>query len=285
MMVFEITDIDFLHGWGRTPDNPGWYRSSGNQLAAGLGVAVHIPAMPNTDTPEPGAWVDRIEATVNSPDCRSNDPRNHLFICHSLGSQALNLWVHWRTLQAAENFAEFRVGGIIHAAANITDVGFAEITCFFNSPSSTNALKRCTDNTAIVYGNRDQYVPSRQAELLALALNPHSSTYGIPLLPLPQAHLSGPHEDIAACDNLPFMVELATLMIKTPEELKAQYARIWPFLGSAIRARRPREPYPYVEFQGGVLTAIDPNIEEHIRLGRKDASAITMQEPGEPEGD
>ena len=73
--------VFIIHGWDDGPEST-WFPWLEEQLE-GKGFEVIVPAMPNTEEPEIGAWVGHLAKTVGEPDT------NDIFVGHSIGCQTI----------------------------------------------------------------------------------------------------------------------------------------------------------------------------------------------------
>lgn len=73
--------VFIIHKWMGTPSSD-WYRWLGSELEK-RGMAVTVPAMPNTNDPKIGEWISCLRSEVGEPD---NDT---YLVGHSMGCQAI----------------------------------------------------------------------------------------------------------------------------------------------------------------------------------------------------
>ena len=73
--------VFIVHGWGGTPEKE-WLPWAAEALRT-QGYEVYVPAMPNTEDPEIGAWVAKLAELVGAPDAET------YFIGHSIGCQTI----------------------------------------------------------------------------------------------------------------------------------------------------------------------------------------------------
>ncbi len=73
--------VYIIHAWGENPESC-WYPWLKKELEA-RGFDVHVPTMPNTDTPTIQTWVETLHQLVPSPD------ENIYFVGHSIGCQTI----------------------------------------------------------------------------------------------------------------------------------------------------------------------------------------------------
>ncbi len=105
--------VFIIHGWGATPEN-GWYIPLAKKLMAD-GFEVSVPAMPNTEDPQPQEWVDHLKEIVGIP------TPNDYFIGHSLGPTAIMLWMEQLPAQAKIGGALFVGGGFTYKPENMPE--------------------------------------------------------------------------------------------------------------------------------------------------------------------
>lgn len=74
------------HCWQGSP-TAGWYPSLARELGDSFGINVSVPAMPDSDDPDPGAWQVALEHAIGS------DPGPLVLVGHSLGALAVLRWL------------------------------------------------------------------------------------------------------------------------------------------------------------------------------------------------
>ena len=97
--------VFIIHGWDGTPEH-GWYPWMKKQLED-KGFHVHLPAMPETEHPKIGAWVNKIIELV----AEANE--DTYFIGHSIGCQTI-----LRYLQTLPEGT--KIGGAVLVAGFVT---------------------------------------------------------------------------------------------------------------------------------------------------------------------
>lgn len=90
--------VFIIHGWEGSPDEPmhKWLKKELEEN----GLEVHVPAMPDPETPRIPDWLDKISEVVGEPD------ENTYLVWHSIGCQAV-----LRYLEALPT--ETRIGGAV----------------------------------------------------------------------------------------------------------------------------------------------------------------------------
>lgn len=74
------------HCWQGSPAD-GWYPSLARELRDGFGIDVAVPALPDSDDPDPRAWQDALDDAIGS------DPGPLVLVGHSLGALAVLRWL------------------------------------------------------------------------------------------------------------------------------------------------------------------------------------------------
>lgn len=166
-----------IHGWEQSPDS-NWLPWLKTKLEA-EGFDVKVPAMPDSDHPRMGAWVDCLAAAVGTPD------EDCCFVGHSLGCITI--------LRYLEGLKEGEVGGAVLVSGFPESLGIGEIDNFFETPVNWAAVSlRCRRFIAITSDN-DPYVPLRQGEILrdmlgARLVVKHQGHFSNGLAELPDAY-------------------------------------------------------------------------------------------------
>lgn len=151
--------VFIVHCWDGTPED-NWYPWLKAELEK-RGFEVHVPEMPDTETPTIDAWVPFLKQQVGTVD------ENTFFIGHSVGCQTI-----LRYLQT-----ENKVGGILFVAGwfnlipeVIKEEGAEEIAKpWIETPIDTEKLKE--NQITIIFSDNDPYVPQSDAKLFEEKLN------------------------------------------------------------------------------------------------------------------
>ncbi len=171
-LAVPITEARIICGWTLNAETTPWYTDTADYLEAEYGVATEVVALPNPDRPKLAEAVTCVKESVRNPE-------STLFIAHSLGFTSM---VNYVVREWASNPKEFRIGGLVSVAGNLTPVGFDEIYDHFipQSPRSRRAAVQLmrylhiTDHAAqtfgLLYGQHDQFVSMGHADLISMIL-------------------------------------------------------------------------------------------------------------------
>lgn len=152
-----MSRVFLIHGYGGWPEEA-WRPWLKTELEK-VGHEVHVPAMPDTDHPRVGPWVDAIRDLVGEP--RPDDA----FVGHSLGCIATIRYLE--TLLPGQT-----IGRAIFVAGFYEDLGddYAEIRSFLDDPVDWDAVKRACPAFSVVHSEDDDAVPVWCARNLAVKL-------------------------------------------------------------------------------------------------------------------
>jgi predicted alpha/beta hydrolase family esterase len=172
-----------LHGLGgNSPEH--WQDHLYNRLIAEE-CRAYYPEMPNPFEPQLDAWLERLQAELDTIASDWDDEAQITVLAHSLGATA---WMHFAAanVRAPLPIAE-RVLLIapphIDRAAPPSDVP-ASVVGFFPPPLDPAGIKAVASNTALIVGDNDDYVTVEQA-------GEYAANLGIPLYVLAGAgHIS-----------------------------------------------------------------------------------------------
>jgi uncharacterized protein len=142
--------IVLVHGWGGNPSS-GWFSWLSNELE-GAGFTVVAPQLPDTDNPEPNAWVEALGRVVGE------STEDTYFIGHSLGCQTI-------MRHLAHNKVGTVAGGAIFVAGFFDQLTGLEINekliwdkwrmAKFDVEKTRASLKR----SVAIFSDDDTYVP------------------------------------------------------------------------------------------------------------------------------
>jgi len=153
-----MKNVYIIHGWDGNPDEPmlHWLKQSLEET----GYSVQVPLMPNTDRPEIGAWLGKIEEIA--------EPDNAIFVGHSIGCQAV-----LRYLEQLPD--EVRVDKVILIAPwmeldrqTIEEEGEEVVEVakpWMETPINFDKVKRHTNKFVAIFSDNDSYVPLSQKDL------------------------------------------------------------------------------------------------------------------------
>lgn len=139
-----------IHGYGGWPEE-GWRPWLKAELEK-RGYEVSMPAMPDTQHPRVGPWVETLRATVGEP--RPDD----VFVGHSLGCIAIIRYL--QTLRPGK-----RVARSIFVAGFYEELGpeYDELKSFLDHPIDWDAVKAACGSFAVIHSEDDDAVPAARA--------------------------------------------------------------------------------------------------------------------------
>ncbi|WP_084086982.1 RBBP9/YdeN family alpha/beta hydrolase [Aerolutibacter daejeonensis] len=151
--------VVIAHCWTGHPWD-GWYPQAKLDLEA-LGHEVNVPCLPDTDTPDPSAWVSALGCAIGE---RASET---LLVGHSLGALGM---LHWLA-SAAGNTA---VRGLFLVAPPLAMTGIVEVDRFLRPAPDLSAVKGKSAQTAVLVSDSDKYLlpsPMTVAQQLAAAID------------------------------------------------------------------------------------------------------------------
>lgn len=138
-----------VHCWDGTPEMA-WYPWLKRELEA-RGFEVHVPAMPETETPKIGPWIQTLRTVVGELDEAT------FLIGHSIGCQTI-----LRYLESLEG--EQKVGGAVLVAGFYTlqgldEEGEAIIRPWLETPIDAAKIRSHVDHIEAIFSDNDPWVP------------------------------------------------------------------------------------------------------------------------------
>jgi len=150
--------VFIVHGYTAAPDRH-WFPWLKTQMETLHGAKVHIPAMPDPNTPCPEAWHRHLQSVIGTAD------ENTYLIGHSLGSVAVLRY-------AAGLAAGATLGGIILVAGfNASLPAIPALDAFMAEPANTKAVITRSSKRAVIHSDNDAIVPPAFTADLAAALS------------------------------------------------------------------------------------------------------------------
>ncbi len=135
--------VFLIHGWEGYPEE-GWRPWLKKELEE-RGFEVFVPAMPDTKNPHLDKWLPHLADLVSEPS------ENDYFIGHSLGCITI--------LRLLEGLAKNeKVGGVILVAGFTDDLGYKELSSFFQKPVDFSKIKSHCEKFIVVHSDNDPYV-------------------------------------------------------------------------------------------------------------------------------
>lgn len=147
-----MSRIFIVHRWGGHPtDN--WYQWLKMELEKEK-IEVHIPQMPDTDTPHIATWVPALASAVGSPDERT------FFVGHSVGCSTILRYLESLTEGAI-------VGGSVFVAPwakSLTNLEPDEETQeiakeWLDTPLDLEKARTHLSKSVAIFSDNDKYVP------------------------------------------------------------------------------------------------------------------------------
>lgn len=151
--------VVIAHCWTGHPWD-GWYPQAKLDLEA-LGHEVNVPSLPDTDKPDPSAWVSTLDRAIGERACET------LLVGHSLGALAV---LHWLA-SAPESTA---VPGLFLVAPPLAKTGIEEVDRFLRPPPDLSAVKGRSARATVLVSDSDKYLipsPMAVAQQLAVAID------------------------------------------------------------------------------------------------------------------
>jgi predicted alpha/beta hydrolase family esterase len=140
--------VFIIHGWEGHPEE-GWRPWLRKELE-NLGFQVQVPAMPDTDHPKMGEWLDHLSKVVGEPDGSCH------FIGHSLG--CITILRYLGTIKK-------QVAGAIIVAGFSDNLGYQELNSFFEDPIDWINIRHNCRKFIAINSDDDPYVPVKHGDI------------------------------------------------------------------------------------------------------------------------
>ena len=151
-----------IHGWGANPES-NWFQSVGNSLKD-QGFQVEIPEMPNTDTPEINAWVNKLIELAPKPN------RETYFIGHSIGCQTILRYLE--SLKGAVQVGKIVLVAPFFTLQNLEDRESKRITTpWLETPINFEKVKIHLSNMTCIFSDNDPFVSLSEKEIFKALFN------------------------------------------------------------------------------------------------------------------
>jgi predicted alpha/beta hydrolase family esterase len=149
--------VFIIHGWGSYPEE-GWLLWLRKELES-RNFLVKVPAMPDSDEPEIGAWVYHLEKQVEEPD------ENTYFIGHSIGCQTILRYLESLPENKKVGGAVFVAGWIHLIEENLSDDEEIKIAKpWLETPINFEKVLQKTNKFTAIFSDNDPHVPIEEAE-------------------------------------------------------------------------------------------------------------------------
>ena len=137
-----------VHGWqGNSADH--WQTWLADRLTE-AGRIVRYPTLPDPDIPQPAAWLDALDFTLNGLPDDSFD-----VVCHSFG---VLLWLHH-----VHSGGGPRPARVALVAPPSPRTPVPELAPFLPPPLEIDLVRHASDGTVLVAGDDDPYCPEGAA--------------------------------------------------------------------------------------------------------------------------
>lgn len=174
-----------VHCWEGYPKYC-WYPWVKTELEK-KGFKVIVPEMPDTVTPIFSKWLRKLQEIAK-------DANNEIYLVgHSLG--CITILRYLENLQANKT-----VGGVVMVAGFTNDLGYKELSSFFQTPIDFIKIKKHCSNFVAINSDNDPYVSLDFAETFRVKLNAKV------IVKKQMGHFSGKIEDEKSCLRLPDVV-------------------------------------------------------------------------------
>jgi len=159
--------VFIIHGWEGRPDE-GWLPWLKNKLEE-QGIEVHMPQMPNTETPKIDEWIPFIKNLVGEPN------EDTYFVGHSMGVQTFLRYIA---------SIDKKVGGALSVAGFFTlipsslDEEEKEIAKpWLETPIDTEKVKSNSGAITALFSDNDQFVDLENVKMFEDRLNAKTLTF------------------------------------------------------------------------------------------------------------
>lgn len=144
--------------------------------------------MPETDAPKLSLWLPELRRVIGAPDDET------FLIGHSSGCATIMRYLE--LLPEGE-----RIGGVVLVAGFTDDLGFGELSNFFETPLDFEAMKKHCPKFVTIHSDDDPYVPLRHSEILKEKLDAKA------IIKHNAKHFSGAADGEESCIELPAVVD------------------------------------------------------------------------------
>jgi len=173
--------IIIIHCWEGYP-NYCWYPKVKKDLEE-KGFEVLVPEMPETNLPKLPAWLQKLKEVIGSPD------EDLYLVGHSLGCITI-----LKYLESLEG--DIKISGVVLVAGFTDNLGFKEITGFFEEPVNFEKIKERCKNFIAINSDNDPYVALKYGDEFKNKLNAEL------IIKRNMGHFSGEIENEESCTDL-----------------------------------------------------------------------------------
>ncbi|HSW87775.1 MAG TPA: alpha/beta hydrolase [Candidatus Saccharimonadales bacterium] len=185
--------VIIVHCWDGYPEYC-WYPQTKKELEA-KGFQVSIPAMPETEEPKLSLWLPTLQEVIGTPD------EDLYLIGHSAG--CITIMRYLETLLENQ-----KIGGVVFVAGFTDNLGFDELTNFFETPIDFEKIKTKAKHFIAIASDNDPFVPLKHADILKEKLGAEVT------IKHDMQHFSGEVDNEESCTSLPDVISAIEEMVK-----------------------------------------------------------------------
>lgn len=181
-----------VHCWEGYPDYC-WYQSVKKDLER-YEFQVEVPGMPDTKHPKMYQWLEKLSSVIGEPN------KETFLVGHSLGAVAI-----LRYLEGLRD--DQKVGGVVLVAGFTDDLGFKELSNFFQTPIDLEKVKTKSDHFVAIHSDDDPYVDIKYGHEFEDKLGAKL------VIRYKMGHFSGHVDDEDSCTSLIDVTQAVTDMV------------------------------------------------------------------------
>ncbi len=179
--------VIIVHCWDGYP-NYCWYPQTKKDLEE-KGFQVEVPEMPETNLPKLSLWLPKLKEVIGIPD------EDLYLIGHSAG--AITILRYLETLEDNQ-----KIGGVIFVARFTDDLGYKELSNFFETPIDFEKIKTMAKRFIAIHSDNDPYVSLKYGDIFEEKLGAKVEVLHN------MGHFSGPVDNEESCTHLPEVTEV-----------------------------------------------------------------------------
>lgn len=142
--------VIIVHCWEGYPEYC-WYPHVKNELQ-NKGFEVNVSLFPETNHPQLNQWLPKLKEIVGKPN------ENIFLVGHSIG--AVTILRYLESMQEQE-----KIGGVVLVAGFTDDLGYVELSNFFNKPLDFEKIKKHTKKIVAIHSDNDPYVSLKYGDI------------------------------------------------------------------------------------------------------------------------
>lgn len=184
--------VVIVHCWEGYPDYC-WYPQTKKELEE-KGFKVLVPEMPETDLPKLSAWLPKLQEVIGTPD------ENLYLVGHSAGAITI--------MRFLENLSDNqKVGGIVFVAGFTDDLGYKELSNFFEKPIDFEKIRQRAKHFVAIHSDNDPYVDVKFGDIFREKLGAEV------VIKNNMGHFSGEVGNEESCTSLPDVTKSILKMV------------------------------------------------------------------------